>query len=260
MTFNICVLASGSSGNCVYVGTETTRILIDAGLSGRETSARLGALDVELSEINAICVTHEHSDHKASLGIISRNHGIPVYANKGTLDAIETDSRMHGIKWNIFTTGQSFDIGDLTIEPFSVPHDSYEPVGYIVRAGQVKAGIVTDMGMATTLIRERLKDCDVAIIESNHDEELLRASERPWSIKQRIAGRQGHLSNKQAAELISEITGPKLKTVFLAHLSSDCNDQHLAIKEVTDTLKKQDISGVDVKLTYSSRISDLVSL
>lgn len=260
MSFKLCVLASGSSGNCVYIATEAVRILIDAGLSCREISVRLAELDVELSSIDAVCVTHEHADHKAALGVLSRKHGISVYANRGTLEAIESDAKMHGINWNVFTTGHPFCIGDMTIEPFTVPHDSYEPVGFIVKTGGVKAGIVTDMGMSTSLIREKLKGCDVAVIEANHDEDMLRNSTRPWSLKQRISGRQGHMSNKQAAELICEIAGPNLRTVFLAHLSDDCNEPARAVWEVKRSLKNCAMSEIDVKLTYGSRISDLVSL
>lgn len=260
MPLDICVLGSGSKGNCIYVASDQTRILIDAGLSGKETIARLACIDVELESIEAICITHEHSDHKDSIGVISRKCPMPVFVNSGALESMENDKRMIGVDWNVFTTGHSFEIGDLRLDPFSVPHDAYEPVGFAITSGESRVGIVTDMGMATSLIRERLKDCDAAVVESNHDEEMLKESQRPWSLKQRIGGRQGHLSNKQAAELIVEISGLRLKTVFLAHLSGDCNLPSMALRETVNALKENNITDIEVKLTYSSKVSDLVRL
>ncbi|OVE75246.1 hypothetical protein BVX97_05385 [bacterium E08(2017)] len=257
---DICVLASGSSGNCVYLGAGDTRILVDAGLSCKETIRRLSEIDVSIDDISAVCVTHEHSDHKEALGVLSRRHGVDVYANSGTVEAIEADSRMHGISWRVFTTGHEFSIGDVCVEPFSVPHDSYEPVGYVFKKDACRVGVVTDMGMATTLIRERLKKCNAVVVESNHDEEMLKNSTRPWSLKQRISGRQGHLSNSQAGDLISDIYWSGLKVVFLAHLSDECNEPEVAINTVSGKLNENNISGVDVKMTYRSRLSDLVSV
>ena len=241
LSITVCMLASGSSGNCTYVASERTRILIDAGLSGKETGARLESIGVNLDDIDAICVTHEHSDHKSGLAVLQRRCGVELYGNAGTIDAISQDSKMKGLDWNVFTTGQPFNIGDLHIEPFSVPHDSLDPVGFVVSCEGVRIGAVTDMGMVTELIKERLKQCDVFVIESNHDEQMLKESQRPWSLKQRILGRQGHLSNGQAASLISEVTSPRLKAVFLAHLSSDCNTRDLARAAVEEVLSGSDV-------------------
>jgi len=260
MALLLCVLASGSSGNCVYVGSERTRILIDAGLSGKATAERLREIGVEPETLDAICLTHEHDDHKASLQVLHRRYGVPLYSNTGTIDALSRSEAMAGLPWNIFTTGHSFEIGDLVLEPFRVPHDSYDPVGFVVSCGSARVGVVTDMGMATELIRQRLQDCAALVLESNHDEGMLRDSSRPWSLKQRIAGRQGHLSNAKAGELIVAVAGDTLRTVFLAHLSGDCNTPDLALRTVREVLHRGGISQIDVKLTYACRVSEVATV
>lgn len=260
MSLRVCVLASGSSGNCTYVASETTRILVDAGISGREIAARLNAIGVDAAGIDAVCLTHEHDDHRAALGVLQRRHGTALYANAGTVDGLNADRRLEGVAWNIFTTGSPFVIGDLKVEPFSVPHDSYDPVGFAISAGAARVGIVTDLGTATGLVRERLKSCGLLILESNHDEDLLRDSERPWPLKQRIAGRQGHFSNKQAAELIAELAGAHLHSVLLAHLSAECNQPGLALETVRRALTASGHADVAVQLTYADRPTGIVVL
>jgi len=260
MGLKLCVLASGSSGNCIYVASETTHILVDAGLSCRETTRRLAQVGLESSRLQAICLTHEHADHCSGLPVLQRRLDLPLYANTGTIEAVEQDSRLGGLPWNVFATGSPFEIGDLRIEPFSVPHDSYDPVGFAVLSGCVRAGIVTDMGVATGAVRERLRECHLLVIESNHDEDLLKEAERPWSLKQRIMGRQGHLSNAQAGELIAEIAGPRLKTVFLAHLSSACNSPDLALDTVRRALEANGHDQIGVKLTYQDRASEVIEI
>jgi len=259
MGLKLCALASGSSGNCIFVGSDSTNILIDAGLSCRETLRRLEEVGVDASTIRAICLTHEHSDHRSGLVALQRKMGVPLYVNTGTLEAIEQDGQCAGLPWNVFATGSAFEIGNLLIEPFSVPHDSYEPVGFVVSADGARAGIVTDMGVATGVVRQRLKDCHMVVIEANHDEDLLKEADRPWSLKQRIRGRQGHLSNAQAGELIAGIAGPNLHAVFLAHLSSDCNTPALALKTVREALVRSDHGHVEVRLTYRDRVSEMVA-
>ena len=251
----VCVLASGSSGNCIFAGSATTRILIDAGLSGRETARRLELMGETLPSIQGICLTHEHGDHTAGLTALHARAGIPIYANAGTIEAIRKDDKLRKLKWQVFTTGAAFTIGDLTITPFSVSHDAYEPVGFIVTAGQIRVGIVTDLGVSTHLVRERLRHCQALIIESNHDEQLLTDARRPWHLKQRIAGRQGHLSNQHAAKLIAEIADNDLNQIFLFHLSLDCNRPELALKPIQEVLHGRGLAHVQVNLTYANQIS-----
>lgn len=257
MALKLCVLASGSSGNCTYVGSETTGILIDAGLSGRETARRLGEIGVAMDFIRAICVTHEHSDHTSGLGVLHRNGQVALYANSGTIEGIQARDSGATLAWNVFSTGSPFQVGDLRLEPFSVPHDAYDPVGYVVACGDRRVGIVTDMGMVTGLIRERLRACQAIVVESNHDERMLKDCDRPWRLKQRIYGRQGHLSNTHAAELIAEIAGSALAAAYLAHMSQDCNRPELAVRAVEEALRRRGVDRVSIRLAGPDRVSDV---
>ena len=260
MGLRLCVLASGSSGNCTFVASETTRLLIDAGLSGKETARRLDAIEEVLEGLHGLCLTHEHDDHRAGLRVLQRRIGVKVFANAATAEAVSRTGKAEGVDWTIFTTGAPFTIGDLSLEPFSVPHDSYDPVGFIISQGDLRVGVVSDMGMATTLIRERLKRCTAVVLEANHDEQLLKDSRRPWSLKQRIAGRQGHFSNAQAAELVAELATGDLRTVYLAHLSDECNRPELARCTVEQALTARGITHVDVKLTFPKTVSEMTHL
>lgn len=260
MGLELCVLASGSSGNCIYVASDNSRILIDAGLSGKVTAARLRDIGVDAESIDAICLTHEHDDHKASVGILHRRYGVDLFSNSGTVEALNQSKKFAGLPWNLFSTGHAFEIGDLVLEPFRVPHDSYDPVGFVVSNGAARIGIATDMGMATELIRQRLSNCDALVLEANHDEIMLKDSERPWSLKQRIAGRQGHLSNENAGRLIVDVAGDRLRSVILAHLSGDCNSPDLAVKTVKREIKLGGLSNIDIKLSYASRVSDVIRI
>jgi len=260
MGLEVCVLASGSSGNCIYIGSDKCRILIDAGVSGKVTVERLKSIGVDPESIDAICLTHEHEDHKASVGILHRRLGLDLYSNSGTVEALNKSPKFAGLPWNIFTTGHQFEIGDLVLEPFRVPHDSYDPVGFVISCGTARIGVATDMGMATELIRQRLRNCGALVLEANHDEVMLQDSPRPWSLKQRIAGRQGHLSNKKAGSLIVDVAGDSLKSVILAHLSSDCNRPELALQTVSQQLKQGGVENIDLKLSYASRASDMVKV
>lgn len=253
----ICILASGSSGNCIFVSSPRDRILIDAGLSARETARRLDQIGVPIASISAICLTHEHSDHIAGLVPLHQRHGIRLFANSGTIEAIRRDEKMSALKWNVFSTGAEFQIGDLTFDPFPVSHDAYEPVGFVVKCGNTKLGIVTDIGAPTHLVREHLRHCQALIIEANHDEALLSGARRPWVLKQRIAGRQGHLSNAHAAQMIADIASASLMQIFLCHISRDCNRPELALKEVKSLLAKRGLKDIQVKLTYANQISEI---
>lgn len=256
----ICVLASGSAGNCTFIGTETTRILIDAGLSAKRTGERLEAAGERAESIDAICVSHEHGDHIAGIRVLQKKYGMAVYANGGTREALLHDKRCGAIDCRQFTTGSAFKIGDLTLEPFSVSHDAYEPVGFIVRSGEHAVGVATDMGIVTNLVREKLRKCKAVVIEANHDEALLHEADRPWSLKQRISGRQGHLSNHAAATLMAEIAADGLEHLFLAHLSSDCNSPRHARTAFETVLADAGHSHVSVRLTAADCVSEILIL
>jgi len=257
MDLQVCVLASGSSGNAIYIASDTTRILIDAGLSARQIALRLAQLGVVPESINGICISHEHGDHVAGLRVLQNRHEIPVYTNAGTLKGIRRQPRSEMIAARIFQTGSPFEIGDITIEPFSVPHDAYEPVGFRLQSGSGCVGVVTDLGMGTALIREKLKGCQAIIVESNHDEDLLREAPRPWALKQRIRSRQGHLSNVDAARLITECATDELRHVFLAHLSSDCNTPDTALRTVSSQLRLDGLEHIRLEVSLADRISTI---
>lgn len=253
----ICVLASGSAGNCIYVASGKTRILVDAGISGRQTVRRLEEIGVSIEAIDAICVSHEHDDHTGGVGILYKRHQIPVYANGGTADALSRRPRLQGLPWRVFTTGAPFSIGDLVIEPFSIPHDAYEPVGFTLHCEEGRIGIALDVGTPTTLVRERLRGCHALVVEANHDEHLLQEAPRPWALKQRIRSRQGHLSNRMAAEMLAEIASPALQQVFLGHLSEDCNCPILAVRTISEALAESGHPHIRVCPTYPDRVAEV---
>lgn len=257
MSVQVCVLGSGSKGNCTYVGAPDSRILLDAGLSGRAVEQRLAEIGVEPASIDGICVSHEHSDHTAGISVLHKRYGIPVYANSGTIEGMSRNDKLAALPWHIFSTGMPFSIGSFAVEPFSVSHDAMDPVGFIVQNGTVRIGVVTDIGIVTQLIRERLRGCDVIVLESNHDEFLLQEACRPWPLKQRIRGRQGHLSNDAAMEMLASIADQRLQHVFLAHLSEDCNRPDLALEAVRSGLKAAGLLHISVACCFPDRISEI---
>ncbi|HMO52448.1 MAG TPA: MBL fold metallo-hydrolase [Kiritimatiellia bacterium] len=259
MTVHLCVLASGSSGNCTLIRSGDAAVLIDAGLSARELLRRLEAVGCPPDALQGVCISHEHSDHTCGLGQLHLRHALPVYTNRGTSEGIRRQTALADLPCHIFATGQAFAIGPFQITPFAVPHDAYEPVGFLVEVEGVRLGVVTDMGMATTLIRANLKTCRAVVVESNHDEKMLRDAKRPEYLKQRILGRQGHLSNRAAAALLAEIAGPHLDAAFLAHLSEDCNQGEIALREARRGLTGAGHSHVRLFLTYPDRISEVWS-
>lgn len=258
MGLRVCVLASGSTGNCTYVGNDDTGILIDGGVSGRVTAERLREIGVDPEQLQALCVTHDHGDHYSCLGVLQRKFNLALYANAGTIEGLDRVPKLQGLEWNVFTTGHAFQIGSLTIEPFRVPHDAYDPVAFIVRDDGGKIGICTDLGLPTSLAQQKLKGCQVVVLETNHDEAMLRDSNRPWSLKQRISGRNGHLSNNQAVTLLEGFLGPHLHTVVMAHLSQDCNTESMAMHTIKEALRLKGYEHVRVELAYADRCSALV--
>ena len=255
MSLEVCILGSGSSGNSIYIASEKTRVLIDAGLSARQIALRLEQIGVVPESINGICVSHEHGDHTAGLRVLQRRHGLPVFVNGGTFNGLQRQPKAHEIETKIFQTGSPFRIDDIVLEPFSVPHDAYEPVGFRLTTCSTSVGVVTDLGMSTALIREKLKGCQAIIVESNHDEDLLREAPRPWPLKQRIRSRQGHLSNIDAARLITDCASDVLEHAFLAHLSSDCNTPDIALQTVTSQLRLDELGHIRLEVSLAAEIS-----
>ena len=224
---------SGSSGNSALITTENCRILVDIGFSARQICHRLAALSVAPETLDAILLTHEHSDHVAGLDVFTRKFKVPIYCNRLTAEALKGQGIGTDAAWTIFGTGSSFTIRDLDVQTFYVPHDAVDPVGFIASTGYGSVGFLTDLGFATKLVRERLREVHTLLIETNHDERKLQDDpKRPWSVKQRILSRHGHLSNRAAATLVAEVAGDHLERVILGHLSRDCNTQDLALAEM----------------------------
>ena len=225
----VCVLASSSAGNSVFVGTERTRVLIDAGISRREIFKRLAAIGEDAGRLTAILVTHEHSDHTSGLPAMAKARAaekcLPVYVTHGTAAFIDWGDCHAQIER--FQAGCSFSIGDLEISSFTIPHDAVDPVGFTLTADGVKVAIVTDLGYIPDSLRVHLRGTHLLILESNHDLEMLRVGPYPWSIKQRVMSRKGHLSNEVAAEFIERDLDTCVSTVVLAHISEQNNHPEL---------------------------------
>ena len=240
----VTILGSGSRGNAVLVETRGTTLLVDAGFSGRDLERRLAAVEVDAGSLTALLVTHDHGDHTRGMGVAARRWRIPLYltpptlaACRGLLDGTEDVCR--------YTSAAGVEIGGLTVTPFLTTHDAVDPVAVTVteRATGEKLGIATDLGRATAPVRHALGGCDVLVLESNHDEILLRESPYPWSVKARIGGSHGHLSNRAAAELAGELHHPGLAAVVLAHLSEQANDPARAAAVVGLALERRRYDG-----------------
>ncbi len=239
--FGICPLASGSKGNCIYVGTKGAKILIDLGISYQSLRKRLSEIGVRVEEIDAVLITHEHTDHISGLPLLVRKHNIPIFANKDTAKGIYHAYKITA-KFKIFTTAETFSYADLIFHPFSVPHDSMDPVGVTLQVGRYKIGVCADLGFAPSWVQKALKNCDYLYLEANHEPSMVHASFRPQTYKNRVLSRQGHLSNEACADLISHVFHPNLKAVYLAHLSGECNSKELALKTIREYLEKKEQS------------------
>lgn len=252
-----CPLASGSSGNSLYIGTDSTGILIDAGLSGRELIKRLDTLHVSGASIDALFITHEHIDHIKGAGIISRKFDIPIYATTGTWEAME--GSIGGIapkNVRYVYKGESCAVNDICVLPFDIPHDAAEPVGYSIFAGNHKMTAATDLGHITDTVRDSISGSRALLLEANHDVDMLRRGSYPARLKKRILGEKGHISNETAGLLLSEIADKTLEYVFLGHLSDENNEPHLAYETVASMLMKSGINvGKTLKMDMAARYS-----
>ena len=257
----ICVLGSGSSGNCTYVSFGDTRVLIDAGLNYSETCKRLAVLGVPLDSISGILFTHNHADHCQSAGPLWRRHATPLFANEGTAISIDKKFEKNTVfKWNSFDTCSPFSIGQLQVEAFSVQHDAADTVGFVLSTDCFRVGIATDLGIVTPMVECKLSECDVLILETNHDPEMLVQSKRPKKNIDRILGPRGHLSNENAADILARLLCPRLSTVFLAHRSSDCNTLVLAERALSSVIQKAGRDDIRLLHTYSDDLSQRIKI
>ena len=242
MGVSVSMLASGSRGNCAIVSSSSTRILVDAGISCRETFKRMKALGDDPQSLSAILITHEHSDHIYGLATLAKKLCIPVFMTGATYQAWQRAMRNDSgekpklEKFERFESGHTFQVGDIAVKPFTIPHDAADPVGFTFHAEGIKVGIATDLGYVPVSVRDNLRGCDMLVMESNHDVEMLRVGPYPWSVKQRVMSRVGHLSNVALADFFTSDYDNSATFVVLAHLSEQNNHPEIARREAEKAL------------------------
>jgi phosphoribosyl 1,2-cyclic phosphodiesterase len=249
VSVNFTILGSGSAGNCAYLETPGARLLIDAGFTGRQIRKRLEAIGKTCENLSGIVITHEHSDHISGLlGLVAKLK-VPVYCNRLTYQAVEAQLDIK-IDCRIFETGSAFAVGDITVDTFAVPHDAYDPVNFLIHTPAGNIGVLTDLGHVTKMALERVRSANVLVMESNHDVKMLQDDpRRPWSLKQRILSRHGHLSNESAADAVEQLVSADLQHIYLGHISRDCNRPEIAQAVMDGRLKKIDVQHIRVELT-----------
>lgn len=242
-TLNYSILASGSSGNCIYVESATHGVLIDAGLSGKRIEGLMAQIDRTLHDVDAIFVTHEHKDHVHGVGVLSRKYKLPIYANKNTwsqmanmIGKIEPDFVCY------IEPEETISIGDIDVFSYEVSHDSIQPQFYSLQKGEKQFVLLTDTGYVSNRLSDILYNADSYLIESNHEIEMLRYGRYPWSVKQRILSDKGHLSNEDGAIAMTNLIGNNTKDIYLGHLSKDNNTKQLAMDTMTDVLQQYDFA------------------
>ncbi|MDO4267792.1 MAG: MBL fold metallo-hydrolase [Eubacteriales bacterium] len=260
-------IASGSSGNCIYIGSENTHILVDAGISNKRIEQGLGAIGVKGSELDGVVITHEHSDHIRGLGVLARKHGVPVYGTKETLEEIAAKTTLGDYPRELLrpvSPDVEFAIGDLTLHPFSIDHDAANPVAYRVKNGRRSVAVATDIGHFDQYVIEHLQGLDALLLESNHDVNMLQAGPYPYYLKQRILGDHGHLSNENAGRLLNYILHDNMKHILLGHLSRENNYEQLAYETVKLEIDQGDCPyrGGDFPIDVAGRdrMSDIINL
>ena len=231
----LCSIASGSSGNCICAGTDNCHVLIDAGISGKRIEEGMNTYDYTTSDMDGVLITHEHSDHIQGLGVVARKYGLPIYATKGTADAILQSSSVGKIDPSLFhviEAGKTFFIGNLEIYPMSISHDAADPVAYLVSDGRHRVGVVTDLGYYDADIVSHMEGLDALLLEANHDIHMLQVGAYPYPLKQRILGERGHLSNETSGQLLGQILHDGMQHILLGHLSKENNYDELAYETV----------------------------
>lgn len=263
----MCSIASGSSGNCIYAGSDSTHLLIDTGISGKRTENGLQVLDLSMRDIDGIFITHEHVDHIHGLGVLSRKYQIPIYCTAGTKRGILADSRIgyvDGELIQVIGPDQKYVVKDMVITPIRISHDAAEPVGYKISHGKQKGAVVTDLGVYNDYIVEHLKGMDILFLEANHDVNMLQVGSYPYPLKQRILGERGHLSNEASGELLCRILHDDLKAVVLSHLSKENNLPELAYETVRTevTMSELPYKGGDFPLYVAKRseVSEVICI
>ena len=263
----LCSIASGSSGNCIYVGSETTHLLVDVGISGKRTEAGLQTLDISPKDLDGILITHEHADHIAGLGVLARKYDIPIYGTPGTIKAIKGSSSVGKIDDELFVelkADSKFMIKDIGVNPMKISHDASEPVAYRFSYGSKKVAICTDLGVYNDYTVESLRGMDALLIEANHDVNMLQVGPYPYYLKQRILGDKGHLSNENSGKLLSRILHNGLSTIILGHLSKENNLPELAYEavrmEITYGENPYKAEDFRIQVANRSEVSEVIQL
>ena len=260
MPVRLTILGSGSAGNCAYVETDDARILIDAGFSLRQIRKRLALIGRGPENLSAILITHEHSDHIQGLVALSERFKIPVFCNRPTQEAIHFQSGLTAA-WRIFSTGCSFEVGDILVETFSVPHDAQDPVGFLLRSAAGNIGFLTDLGHVNRMVLDRVRQAHILVLEANHDIKMVQdCPHRPWSLKQRILGRHGHLSNESAADAVEQLLTADFRHLYLGHLSRECNRPDLARQVMSQRLQRIGATHVRLELAAQGHPSPTLTL
>lgn len=236
MSVRICVLASGSQGNATWVATDKTRLLIDAGLSRRETYRRLAAVGECPETCDAILITHEHHDHVSGLQPLANDLKVPVFLTPPTRAAIHGEKFLDSCE--VFNPGVKFTVGDIEIAPFTVPHDALDPVAFTLQTQGIKIGLVTDLGCLPEMVKQKVRGCHCLVLESNHDLEMLKIGPYPWHVKQRVMSRHGHLSNLATAQFLREEFDRAAQVLVLAHLSRTNNHPEIARLAASEALEQ----------------------
>lgn len=261
--FKFCSLYSGSSGNSLFVQTANTKILVDAGESAKKIETALNNLEVDIKDIDAILVTHEHTDHIKGIATLSKKFDLPIYANKETWQAMpEINEKVQEKNRNLFNIDETFDIGDLKIIPFATPHDAANSCGFNMFYDNKKISIATDLGHMDNKIIKKLEGSSFVLLEANYDPNILACSKYPYPLKQRISGPNGHLSNEAAGKTIAYLLKNGLKSVMLGHLSKENNFPELAYKTVIDELYSQNFDENTIRINVANRLmpSDILNL
>ena len=256
-----CVLGSGSKGNCTFIESGDTRVLIDAGFSGIEIERRLTAIGVEIASLSAILVSHEHTDHIRGVAVLSRKYRLPVFANAKTFRAADKSlSKLYASRE--FATGELFAFQDLHIHPFFISHDAADPVGFIVNDGKSSVGYCTDTGMVSRLMRHLLGNCHGLVLECNHDPKMLSTGPYPPALQQRVRSKTGHLANNDAAIFLTEIIHEGLEHVVLSHISETNNCPAVAHDTVLGIMKAVEYNGSLPRISLASQelVGELVTL
>ena len=259
---SFCSLASGSSGNSQFIGNKNTKILLDAGLSGKYIREALSGIGVNSEELDGIVITHEHSDHIKGVGVMMRKYDLPIYLTGGTWEAVKNSiGKINEERVNIIEKGKEFNIKDILIKPISISHDANDPVAYKFLNGQGSIGVLTDLGVYTDEIVDEVKTCDLVMLEANHDIEMLKMGSYPYYLKRRILSSLGHLSNESSGEMASKLVKNGItRNIILGHLSKENNFPELAYETVKNVMESEGIYiGKDMMLnmTYRDKIGGL---